>query len=199
MALFSKNYIAYVVSQGEPFTIDALDRTFGKRKTRVLTIADGTGTNTLGTLELGLNGTGVQIGSASAGTVTINGALVTAGASVSLSIVKTANASISAKAVVYFAAANKVATASATDLTKLPIGVTVAGAANGAPCTVITYGVAAGVLSSATAGTPYYMSTTGTLTTSAPAATGNADIIVGYAINATDLWVQIAPAPVAHA
>ena len=199
MALFSKNYLSYVVSQGEPFTIDALDRSFGMRKIRVLSVASGDGTNPLGTLELGLNGTGVQIGSTNAGSVTINGSLVTSGASRTQSLVKTANATIAVKTCVYFAANNKFGVASATDLTKLPVGVTVAGAASGAACTAVTSGVAAGVLTSATAGAPYYLSTTGTLTATPPAATGNADIIMGYAMNATDLWVQIAPAPVAHA
>lgn len=45
---FSKNWIAYVVSQGEPFTVDYLDRTFGKRKVRMLTIDDMSGETTIG-------------------------------------------------------------------------------------------------------------------------------------------------------
>jgi hypothetical protein len=45
---FSKNWIAYIVSQGEPFTVDFLNRAFGNRKTRLVTIDDMTGEITLG-------------------------------------------------------------------------------------------------------------------------------------------------------
>ena len=45
---FSKNWQAYTVSQGEPFTVDFLDRTFLKRRVRVITVDDTTGNVTLG-------------------------------------------------------------------------------------------------------------------------------------------------------
>lgn len=45
---FAKNWIAYIVSQGEPFTVDYLNRAFGNRKTRLVTVDDMTGEITLG-------------------------------------------------------------------------------------------------------------------------------------------------------
>ena len=54
---------------------------------------------------------------------------------------------------------------------------------------VIMWGLAAGILSSATAGDKYYVAETGGLTTTMPAA-GNYVTVVGYAINATDFWVS---------
>jgi hypothetical protein len=53
-------------------------------------------------------------------------------------------------------------------------------------------GIAKGVLSSATAGAQYFLSSSGgTLTTTPPTAAGSVIIRVGYAINATDLLIQI--------
>jgi len=61
-----------------------------------------------------------------------------------------------------------------------------------APTTVevVSAGPCAGVLSGATAGTPYYLQATGGIGTSLPGA-GNRVICVGYALNATDLFVRI--------
>lgn len=55
---------------------------------------------------------------------------------------------------------------------------------------VVSRGLAAGTLSGATPGTPYYLQATGGIGTSLPAA-GNRIILVGYASTATDLWVEI--------
>jgi len=55
---------------------------------------------------------------------------------------------------------------------------------------VVTHGPAAGVLSGATVNTPYYLGTAGGISTSLPGAS-NRVILVGYAINATDLFVSI--------
>ena len=173
---FSKNWIASIVSLGEPFTVDFLDRRFGKRKVRVLTIDDTTGATTLGAVGYPVSAPGGISGPA---TVTIK-----------------ASAAIAAKTGVYISGANTVATASSTDATKLPIGVTVSGSSSGSQCKIVKYGLAKGVLTGATAGAPYYLSTTGTLTTTPPAATGNVDIIMGFALNTTDLHVQIMLGPI---
>lgn len=55
---------------------------------------------------------------------------------------------------------------------------------------VVSHGVAVGVLSGATVGTPYYLQATGGISDAVPGA-GNRVIMVGYAKNATDLWVQV--------
>lgn len=63
----------------------------------------------------------------------------------------------------------------------------------GAPPTaveIVTMGPCAGILSGATANTPYYLQATGGIGTSLPAG-GNRIIQVGVAINATDLFVHI--------
>lgn len=72
-----------------------------------------------------------------------------------------------------------------------PIGVTVAGAANAATCTVVTQGPAA-VISAATPGTKYWLDiVAGIITTTKPSATGNALWLLGIAVSATVLQVQI--------
>lgn len=58
------------------------------------------------------------------------------------------------------------------------------------PTDVVTHGVALGVLAGATAGDPYFLAGAGGLTTTAPAA--NSDrVLIGHAINATDLNVNV--------
>lgn len=60
----------------------------------------------------------------------------------------------------------------------------------GDPATIVSHGIAPGVLSSATANTPYFMASGGGLTATRP--TGGSRIIrVGFALNATDLWVSV--------
>lgn len=54
---------------------------------------------------------------------------------------------------------------------------------------IVSYGPCAGVLSGATAGDVYYLADGGGLTTTVAGA-GKRIILVGWAINATDLWVQ---------
>jgi hypothetical protein len=173
---FSKNWIASVVSLGEPFTVDFLNRAYGNRKVRVLTIDDTTGATTLGAVGYPVSAPG--------------------GISGPLTVTIAASATIAASSAVYVSGNNTVATASATDATKLPIGVTVHGCSSGSKCLIVKGGSAKGVLTSATAGTPYYLSTTGTLTTTPPSATGNVDIVMGIALNATDLHVQIMLGPI---
>lgn len=60
----------------------------------------------------------------------------------------------------------------------------------GNTCEVVSSGIAASVLSGATAGDAYYLATGGGLTTSLPGASKR-QIRVGFAVNATDLFVKI--------
>lgn len=55
---------------------------------------------------------------------------------------------------------------------------------------IVTAGPCAGVLSGATAGTPYYLAAAGGITSTIPA-TGNRIIEVGFAMNASDLFVRV--------
>ena len=73
------------------------------------------------------------------------------------------------------------------------VGIAAAAAEASAAAKIITSGIAAGVLTSATAGTAYYLGTSGGLTTDPAAgiASGSRFIFIGIAMNATDLWVQI--------
>jgi hypothetical protein len=81
--------------------------------------------------------------------------------------------------------------ADASDDTLPPVGVTVAGAGDASPCTVVTHGPAA-VLSAATPGTKYWLSeTTGVITATKPSTTGNALWLLGIAVSATVLYVQL--------
>lgn len=58
--------------------------------------------------------------------------------------------------------------------------------------TVVSQGVATGVISGATAGTPYYLQATGGMGTALPTGGGRRRIVqVGVAKNATDLWVRV--------
>lgn len=61
------------------------------------------------------------------------------------------------------------------------------GASSSGP--IVSYGPCAGVLSGATPGAKYYLGASGGLVTSPPGA-NNRVILIGWAINATDLWVQ---------
>lgn len=65
-----------------------------------------------------------------------------------------------------------------------------AAAAAGDAVVVLMQGIAAGVLSGATAGTRYYLAPTGGLTTTQPGS-NNRVLEIGYSVNATDLWVDI--------
>jgi len=60
----------------------------------------------------------------------------------------------------------------------------------GNPAAIVTVGPCAGVLTGATAGTPYYLNAGGGLTTTVPG-NGKRVIQVGIAKNASDLWVRI--------
>lgn len=71
------------------------------------------------------------------------------------------------------------------------IGVaTTAQATVGQTATIVSQGIAAGVLTSATPGTPYFLQPTSGIGTSVPGA-NNRVVLVGYAATASDLWVSI--------
>lgn len=78
-----------------------------------------------------------------------------------------------------------------TDATKPPVGIVVAGVAANSVATVVTAGRAAGVLSGATPGTRYYLSSTGDLTVTKPVTSTRALVVMGYAETATSLFVAI--------
>lgn len=71
------------------------------------------------------------------------------------------------------------------------IGIAMATQTAGNPVDVLERGPAVGVLAGATAGAPYYLAAGGGLTATTPAGSGNRIILIGYAINATDLDVRI--------
>lgn len=72
------------------------------------------------------------------------------------------------------------------------VGVALSTVAVGNPVTVVTEGqVAEGVLSGATAGTRYWLGVGGGLTTTRPTGSGEYQMLVGRAKNATDLTVNI--------
>jgi hypothetical protein len=60
----------------------------------------------------------------------------------------------------------------------------------GSNASIVSIGKCAGVLSGATAGVPYYLGAAGGIS-STPPSSGNQLVRVGYAMNATDLWVEI--------
>lgn len=62
--------------------------------------------------------------------------------------------------------------------------------ASGSTPDVVSVGICAGVLTGATANTPYYLQTAGGIGTSLPGA-ANRVICMGYAYNSTDLWVEM--------
>jgi len=78
-----------------------------------------------------------------------------------------------------------------TDAKARVVGVVRTGA-GAAPTSVdmVSHGPCAGVLSGATANTPYYLQATGGIGTSLPGA-GNRVIRMGIALNGSDLWVEV--------
>lgn len=104
------------------------------------------------------------------------------------------DAAVTAGDPVYFSSANEVSEADAaggvgTGQKVIGVARTTQGTA-GQPTQVVRSGPCAGVLSGATPGDPYWLASGGGLTATAP--TGNVDrVLVGYAINATDLDVRI--------
>lgn len=102
------------------------------------------------------------------------------------------SAAVTAGYPVYISGANTVASADAgNDAKAFVIGVSLDGQATvGQPTKVVRDGIAAGILSSANAGDRYWLADGGGLTTTRP--TGNKrQWRVGYALNTTDLVVQL--------
>lgn len=80
----------------------------------------------------------------------------------------------------------------ATLATTKPFGVSIdAQAVVGSPATVVSMGIASSVFVGATPGDRYYLAAGGGLTATRPVGSGNRVIQMGFAKNATDLWVEI--------
>ena len=95
---------------------------------------------------------------------------------------------------VYISSANRVGKALANSGTKYRvIGVTADTQGSvGQPATIVKSGICAAVLAGATAGDPYYLSAAGGLTSTPPSVAGDHYVRCGYAVNTTDLMVEIA-------
>lgn len=78
-----------------------------------------------------------------------------------------------------------------TDAKAYVFGVAREDIATNAQGEVVSYGPATGVLTGATYGTKYYLDSTGGLKANSPPTGGGTRVVmIGWAINATDLWVQ---------
>jgi hypothetical protein len=93
---------------------------------------------------------------------------------------------------VYINGSDTVGKALANDDTKSRVIGVIRTGAGAAPQSVqfVSLGTCAGVLSGATPGTPYYLQTAGGIGTSLPGA-ANRVIQVGWALTASDLWVEL--------
>ncbi len=109
----------------------------------------------------------------------------------------TADGSISAGQPVFISSGSKVKKAQAqnagnSDNDGFVVGVAMSGVSDGAQVKVIASGVAPGILSSATAGSPMYLDSAGGLTANAgDIGSGERFVMVGLAINSSDLLVQV--------
>lgn len=95
---------------------------------------------------------------------------------------------------VYFTATNdRIAKADAGTLaTTRPVGLArLAQSTVGNTTPVVSNGICTGAVAGATAGDRYYLGVGGGLTTTRPVGSGNRVIQMGFAKNATDLWVEI--------
>jgi hypothetical protein len=108
-----------------------------------------------------------------------------------------ADGSISAGQPVYISSGSKVKKAQAqnaggSDNDGFVVGVAMSSVSDEASVKVITSGIAPGILSGATAGSPMYLDTAGGLTSN-PADVGSGErfVMVGVAMNSADLWVQV--------
>ena len=132
--------------------------------------------------------------------VTLDGATIGFNGSGQLAVLKSptdevnfnVDSAVSAGQPVYFTATgNRIAACDGTDVKAKVIGVTrTAQAVIGSFASVVFNGPCPGVLTGATPGATYYLASAGGLSTSPPGS-GNHLIQVGYAINATDLFVMI--------
>lgn len=104
----------------------------------------------------------------------------------------TASGSIASGDAVYWSGSNVVSTGAdnGTNIQARIMGVAIQSIPNASAGSVVSHGLAAGVLSGATAGDQYWLSDSGQPTATTPGATKRV-VRLGYAINATDLWVEI--------
>lgn len=104
--------------------------------------------------------------------------------------IATAADNLTAGQPVYISAADTVDIAQAdTDNLSFVSGLNVSPVTTGNPATIVFFGIIPDALSGATAGTIYYLDTSGGITTTLPSL-GNI-VQVGFALNSTDLFVQI--------
>jgi hypothetical protein len=101
-------------------------------------------------------------------------------------------AGLAAGDAVYYSASDSVSVGSSSaDSTSRIIGIAMATVAPTTTGRIVASGKVAGVLTGATANTPYYLGTTGQPVLAAGVGNGKRNVCLGYAINATDLWVEI--------
>lgn len=104
----------------------------------------------------------------------------------------TVGSNVTAGQPVYFSANNSVAPALANTTTgNKVIGIAKTTITVGNPVVVLSEGILTGILSGATAGDYVYLAASGGLTTVKPSSSGNRIVRIGYAVNATDLFVLI--------
>jgi len=111
---------------------------------------------------------------------------------VQLDVELTAAGAVPAKKIVYFSDNDAVSVADSSDAAKVgAIGFALAAIADTETGTIRQAGVVEGVLTGATAGRPYYLGHAGDPVLATALANGDRIIKVGYAKNATDLYIKI--------
>ena len=101
-------------------------------------------------------------------------------------------AGVAAGDAVYYSAADSVSTGSSSaDATARIVGVAPAAVDATSTGRIVASGKCPGILVGATANTPYYLGTNGQPVLATAVIAGKRNICLGYAVNATDLWVEI--------
>jgi hypothetical protein len=154
-----------------------------------------------GKIDLKLDGSGGLTTNASGEAIKLNGALpgialAAGGASVTsapkVDALKTASGGISAGDAVYPSGNNLVSTGSnSADSTAHVIGVVPAAILDTAQGEMVSHGQCPGVLSGATVNTPYYLGAAGGPVLIGAVGASKRVVQLGFAMNATDLWVAI--------
>jgi hypothetical protein len=104
----------------------------------------------------------------------------------------TSSGGIAIGAAVYASGNNVVSTGSHNaDATARILGVATTTVLTGQPVDIVSEGIIPGVLSGATANTPYYLGATGQPVLVGSVGSAKRVILLGYAVNATDLWVDL--------
>lgn len=142
-----------------------------------------------GGLTLGSNGEKILLADASLQTNSSGLSVLYAPA---VEAVYTANGAIGAGKAVYWSVNDKLDAAANTSAnTSHVVGIAPSAISASATGTIVAHGVASGVLSSATVNTPYYLGATGSPVVFSTLTTGARVIQLGFAKNASDLYVEI--------